>query len=110
MLVAGNSNPFSRWLWPSGLQSLYKDTGCLRVSLRCWGTARNAVVHRGHYYDDDTNAAENENLWEHILVTREVVVRFILTALGYKGRYISFLGGGHPGRPGTSRHQMRHPA
>jgi hypothetical protein len=58
-------------------------------------TARNAVVHRGHYYDDDEDAAEKQNLWGHILITREVVVRFILTALGYKGRYISFLGGAH---------------
>lgn len=62
-------------------------------------TARNAVVHRGHYYDDDEDqdedAAAKRNLWGHILVTREVAVRFILTALGYKGRYISFLGGAH---------------
>lgn len=55
--------------------------------------ARNEIVHRGHYYDDGTD--KKESLWGHILLIREVVVRMILAILGFKGRYISFLGGAY---------------
>ncbi|MDP3877535.1 MAG: hypothetical protein Q8Q50_11190 [Methylobacter sp.] len=49
--------------------------------------ARDLIVHQGHYHKND--------LWEHGTVIREIVVRFILTAIGYQGRYISYLGGYH---------------
>ena len=52
--------------------------------------ARDQIVHRGHYYE-----GEREDLWEHVTVIREIVVRFLLTAIGYKGSYLSYLGGYH---------------
>lgn len=56
--------------------------------------ARNRVVHRGHYYDDGKEES-NDALWEHTLVVREIVVRFLLAAIGYRGKYISYIGGCH---------------
>jgi len=53
--------------------------------------ARNAIVHSGHHAVD----TEDERLWEHMTVVRELAVRFLLTALGFKGQYISHLGGFH---------------
>jgi hypothetical protein len=53
-------------------------------------TARDLIIHRGHYYE-----GEREDLWEHVTVIREIVVRFLLTAIGYKSRYLSYLGGYH---------------
>jgi hypothetical protein len=55
--------------------------------------ARDKVVHRGQYYEDasDTDA----DLWTHVMVVREVAVRFLFTAVGYQGRYISHMGGYH---------------
>ncbi|MHB8843996.1 MAG: hypothetical protein ACYC7L_04545 [Nitrospirota bacterium] len=55
--------------------------------------ARDLIVHRGNYYED--GGKKRDDLWEHITVVREVVVRFLLTAIGYKGRYYSYLGGYH---------------
>lgn len=43
--------------------------------------ARDHIVHRGHFHEDDFNRA-----WEHVTVVREVLVRFLLTAIGYRGR------------------------
>lgn len=53
--------------------------------------ARNAVVHSGHHYAVN----DDERLWEHMTVVREVAVRFLLTALGFRGQYVSHLGGFH---------------
>ena len=51
--------------------------------------ARNAIVHSGHH-----SATENgPDLWDHMTVVRELVVRFLLTAIGYRGQYISHVGG-----------------
>jgi hypothetical protein len=62
-------------------------------SLRAAKNARDRVVHRGQYYED---AAESDaDLWTHITVIREVAVRFLLTAIGFKGRYHSYIGGYH---------------
>lgn len=53
--------------------------------------ARNAVVHSGHHDAAD----DDERLWEHMTVVREVAIRFLLTALGFQGQYVSHLGGYH---------------
>lgn len=55
-------------------------------------SARNDIVHKGHYYED---GKEKTDLSEHVTVIREIIVRFLLTAIGYKGRYLSYLGGYH---------------
>lgn len=56
--------------------------------------ARNLIVHRGYYYEPHT-AAPVRGLWDHILVMREILIRFVLTAVGYSGTYLSFRGGQH---------------
>ena len=55
--------------------------------------ARDRIVHRGHYYDDGKE--RSDVLLEHVTVVREIVVRFLLTAIGYRGGYISYIGGCH---------------
>ena len=62
-------------------------------SLRAAKQARDKVVHRGQYYEDakETDA----DLWTHVTIIREVAVRFLFTAIGYEGRYISHVGGYH---------------
>lgn len=71
-------------------------------SLRAAKNARDRVVHRGQYYED---AAESDaDLWTHVTVIREVAVRFLLTAIGFEGRYHSYIGGYHDAVfPPTSR-------
>ena len=61
------------------------------ASLKAAKQARDKVVHRGQYYEDakETDA----DLWTHVTTIREVAVRFLFTAIGYKGRYISHVGG-----------------
>lgn len=49
--------------------------------------ARNLITHQGHCSQD--------NLLEHIAVIRELTIRFLFTAIGYQGEYISHLGGFH---------------
>lgn len=55
--------------------------------------ARNRIVHRGHYYN--LGKEGSGELWEHVTVVREIVVRFLLTAIGYRGSYFSYIGGCH---------------
>lgn len=55
-------------------------------------SARNKVVHRGHYYDE-TEREKQESLWAHVVVIREIVARMVFAALGFRGRYLSRLGG-----------------
>lgn len=55
--------------------------------------ARDLIVHRGHYYDNGKEGGDD--LWEHVTVVREIVVRFLLTAIGYRGGYFSYIGGYH---------------
>lgn len=57
--------------------------------------ARNRIVHRGHYYDDDPQKAEKDSLWPHVVVVREILVRIIFSVIGYRGGYVSFLGGAY---------------
>ena len=61
------------------------------AALRAAKQARDKVVHRGQYYEDTKDT--DTDLWTHVTVIREVVVRFFFTAIGYRGRYISQLGG-----------------
>jgi hypothetical protein len=51
--------------------------------------ARNVIVHAGHYPATDDDA----DLWHHMTIVRELVVRFLLTAIGYHGQYVSHVGG-----------------
>ena len=51
--------------------------------------ARNAIVHSGHH----PTAEDGPDLWDHMTIVRELVVRFLLTAIGYHGQYISHVGG-----------------
>lgn len=62
-------------------------------SLQAAKNARDRIIHRGQYYEDalETDA----DLWTHVMVVREIAARFLLTAIGYKGRYISYIGGYH---------------
>jgi len=65
-------------------------------------------VHRGHYYDDETERAKKESLWPHIFLVREIVVRMILATIGFKGNYVSFLSGADrivPYPPGADESQ-----
>lgn len=55
--------------------------------------SRDRVIHRGQYYED--RADDDPDLWEHVTIIREVAIRFVLTALGFKGRYESYVGGHH---------------
>lgn len=55
--------------------------------------ARDLIVHRGHYYEEEKG--ETVDLWQHVTLIREIVVRILLTAIGYKGSYCSYLGGYH---------------
>lgn len=48
--------------------------------------ARNSIIHQGHY-----NIGHNNSIWEHAMVARELVIRFIFRAIGFHGRYISHL-------------------
>ncbi len=51
--------------------------------------ARDHVVHRGKYGQREGDP----DLWAHVCVVREVVTRFFLAAIGYKGRYFTYIGG-----------------
>lgn len=55
--------------------------------------ARDRIVHRGHYSKDADKT--QVDLWVHVTVVRELVVRFLLSGIGYKGQYISYVGGPH---------------
>ncbi len=54
--------------------------------------ARNSVIHRGHQQEADDALPD---LWDHMTLAREIVVRFILTLVGFRGRYICHWGGMH---------------
>jgi hypothetical protein len=53
--------------------------------------ARNAIVHSGHHPTE----RHEPDLWHHMTIVRELVVRFLLTAIGYRGQHISHVGGYH---------------
>lgn len=66
------------------------DKGEIEAAIK----ARNRIIHRGHYYED-ISSEHDDNLWRHVTIMREIVVRFLLTAIGYQGRYMSYFGGYH---------------
>lgn len=55
--------------------------------------ARDYIVHRGHYYEIDGES--RDDLWRHVTIVREIVVRFLFRAIDYQGHYISYVGGSH---------------
>ena len=75
----------ARWRVPlDGISDAY-----IKAAFR----ARNEVIHRGQYYEDKTE--EDADLWVHVALIREVVIRFLFTAIGYEGDYISYVGKAH---------------
>lgn len=52
--------------------------------------ARDHIVHQGHY---TPSINSKKDIYDHVRLTRELATRFILTALDYKGSYISYLNG-----------------
>ena len=63
------------------------------ANIRAAKQARDRIVHRGQYFDPA--ATGDADLWAHVTVIREIAARFLLTAIGFKGRYISYIGGYH---------------
>jgi hypothetical protein len=53
--------------------------------------ARDHIVHRGQYEPKDPS----EDLMDHVRLTRELVVRFVLAALEFEGAYTSPMTGEH---------------
>lgn len=53
---------------------------------------RDHVVHRGHYQSKNESDGD---VHDQVLVVRELVARFLLTALGFTGTYFSYRGGYH---------------
>ena len=49
---------------------------------------RNAIVHQG-------GAPKDKDLWSSILLIREILVRIILSMLGFEGMYQCYIGGRH---------------
>jgi len=76
-------------LWNVDLDDLPQD------GIRSAITARNAIVHRGHYYDDGPVTPEERDLMDHVLLVREIVTRLLFSALHYQGPYFSYVGGYH---------------
>ena len=54
-------------------------------------SARNKIAHRGVYFTNDN--AENSDLWEVMLIARELFVRFFLGLIKYEGCYHSYYQG-----------------
>lgn len=69
-----------------------KLDGISDADIRIAKSARDQVVHRGYY---EPKAGTTGDLYDHVLTIRELVVRFILTALQFKGDYCSYRGGYH---------------
>ena len=67
--------------------------GISESQLKAAKKARDLIVHRGHYYDNDEKTSGV--LWDHFTVIKELVVRILFMAIGYRGQYISYVGGMH---------------
>jgi hypothetical protein len=65
--------------------------GISEESLKAAKRARDRVVHKGQYYEDRKD--DDPDLWTHVTIVRELVVRFLFTALGYRGPYCTYVGG-----------------
>lgn len=66
--------------------------GITNEMIRCAFNARNEIIHEGRYYVEGEMRPE---LWVHYCTIREIVTRMIFSAIGFKGSYISHLGGYH---------------
>lgn len=55
--------------------------------LRDMINARNTVVHTGVYFDPEIQ--NQPDLWDHLLLARELVTRLLLAELGFIGNYFS---------------------
>lgn len=80
------------------LQTLIKQWGVPMDGIResdidAAKRARDLIAHRGHYYQE--GGSDEVQLWDHFCVIREIIVRIIMTAIGFTGRYQSLLGGFH---------------
>ena len=65
----------------------------IKIKINNAKSARDKIVHRGLYAYIDSN---NENeLYEHMLIIRETVVRIILASINYQGDYLSYVDGYH---------------
>ena len=51
--------------------------------------ARNAVLHRGSYYDDKPKTTPG--LWHHVTVAREVFTRIVLQRIGFVDNYYTYV-------------------
>jgi len=54
--------------------------------------ARNKIIHRGRYYEDGKKLPD---LWNHVTVIRELLVRLLLSIIQFEGRYESYFGVWH---------------
>jgi hypothetical protein len=55
--------------------------------LRGMVKARNAVVHKGVYFDPEIES--QPDVWDHMLLARELVTRVLLAELGFVGNYFA---------------------
>ncbi len=58
--------------------------GLAEKDLRPAIPARNAIVHHGYYYKPGQAKQGQRDLWDHVLIIRELAIRFVLTAIGYR--------------------------
>ena len=49
--------------------------------------ARNVIVHQGMYFDP--TKTDQIDLWDHLLLARELVTRILLGVLRFKGNYFA---------------------
>jgi hypothetical protein len=67
--------------------------GISEEQIRSAKNARDRIVHRGRFYEDGEQ--QGEDLWCHVTIAREIVTRLVLTALGHRDAYVSYVGGNH---------------
>jgi len=68
-----------------------EDLGEARISAAI--DARNQVVHQGVYGQADEEGAWTMDLWGHLTVIRELVTRIVFGTVGYRGPYLTHVGG-----------------
>jgi hypothetical protein len=70
--------------WRVSLQGLPREEIAKAIA------ARNLIVHRGYYYEPDPDSPEQADLWEHVRIMREVMMRFVFTIIAFEGQYLVF--------------------
>ncbi|MDD5276501.1 MAG: hypothetical protein PHR16_10520 [Methylovulum sp.] len=71
--------------WSVSLEGISKENIAAAINVR------NSIIHTGSYNDESDSNIKISHFW----VIREIVIRFIFTAIGYQGNYISHLGNFH---------------